>query len=336
MILGAVGLLRKTAHCQREAENHQRHERPYLPLGRRIPRVVAAIQAAAAKGGREPGAGDFFGVHGGMVVLLVDDSNTPRAQQQRPPRTQQGLAASEHLAAHRQKVGIVTVYTGKVEVGQNSRARPAAAEEARRIHPHGDGPTPPSPPCDMGPLGSMHAAHGTRGPKPQPRRAMLGMHLAAQKWNVDRDTLSVADGRVVNGSRSPVRRTGPTARNSPAPSPRRGPLHQPPTGSVRNLRAQGQRPRNHSRRAQVRLRYPTPRQYGKVLSILSPTEQRWHRSMVPAREKLPCEGGARRRLRRSHRAQCADRFRWPPWRPPPVPAPGFPDGIRQSPGRSAS
>ena len=77
---------------------------------------------------------DFFAVlGGGIVVLIVDDSDAQetgggaRRGLTEPPPTQ--VSAWLHIG----ETGIVTVYTGKVEVGQNSRTSltQAAAEELR-------------------------------------------------------------------------------------------------------------------------------------------------------------------------------------------------------------
>ncbi len=151
---------------------------------------------------------DFFGVlGGGVLVLLVDDSDAQeagggarRGTNQAPPTT---LSAWLHIG----EAGLVTVYTGKVEVGQNARTAltQAAAEE---LHAPVDsirmvmGDTALTP-FDMGTFGSMT----TPRMGPQIRKAAatareMLIDLAAQKWSLDRGTVSVVNGRVVAGSHS--------------------------------------------------------------------------------------------------------------------------------------
>src|SRR4029079_10303516 len=102
---------------------------------------------------------------------------------------------------------IVTTYTGKVEVGQNSRTSltQAVAEE---LH------TPVSSirmimgdttltPFDMGTFGSQT----TPQMFPQIRKAAASaremlIDLASQKWMVERGSISIANGKVVSGNHS--------------------------------------------------------------------------------------------------------------------------------------
>src|SRR5262249_54915530 len=101
--------------------------------------------------------------------------------------------------------GMVTVYTGKVEVGQNARTSlsQAAAEElhapvASIRMVMGDTALTP---FDMGTFGSQT----TPRMWPQIRkgaataREML-IDLAAQKWSVDRAAVSVVNGKVTAGA----------------------------------------------------------------------------------------------------------------------------------------
>jgi len=155
---------------------------------------------------------DFFGVMGGgILVLLVEDDIL--AQESGGSRRRAGDfgAMPQEVSAwlHIGEDGAVTVYTGKVEVGQNSRTSltQAAAEELRAplasIHlVMGDTALTP---VDMGTVGSMT----TPRMWPQIRRAAAAaremlIDLAAQKWAVDRASIMVADGRVTAGSRSAV------------------------------------------------------------------------------------------------------------------------------------
>jgi len=148
---------------------------------------------------------DFFAVLGGGIVVLLDDEIY--AQETGGPR--RGEAAPVEIGAwlHIGESGEVTVYTGKVEVGQNARTSltQAVVEE---LH------APPASiklvmadtdltPFDIGTVGSMT----TPRMWPQIRRAAAAaremlLDLAAQKWNVDRGSLSIADGKVSAGSRS--------------------------------------------------------------------------------------------------------------------------------------
>jgi isoquinoline 1-oxidoreductase len=101
----------------------------------------------------------------------------------------------------------ITVFTGKVEVGQNIRTSlaQAVAEELRAPVESvrmvmGDTALCP---FDMGTFGSMT----TPMMSPQLRRAAAAarealIDLAAKQWNTDRASISVRDGRVVNGSQS--------------------------------------------------------------------------------------------------------------------------------------
>ena len=88
---------------------------------------------------------DFFAVlGGGVVVMLVDDD--VYAQETGGGRGGARASLPQELSAwlHIGETGIVTVYSGKVEVGQNARTSltQAVAEELRAprgVHPHGDG-----------------------------------------------------------------------------------------------------------------------------------------------------------------------------------------------------
>jgi nicotinate dehydrogenase subunit B len=151
---------------------------------------------------------DFFAVlGGGIVVMLVDDSDAQEAGGgarrgfNEPAPT--ALSAWLHIGGD----GKVTVFTGKVEVGQNSRTSltQAVAEELHApvdsiVMVMGDtGLTP----FDMGTFGSQT----TPRMWPQIRKAAatareMLVDLACQKWSVDRTAISVAHGRVVAGSNS--------------------------------------------------------------------------------------------------------------------------------------
>jgi nicotinate dehydrogenase subunit B len=151
---------------------------------------------------------DFFGVvGGGILVLLVDDEEI--LAQESGGGGRRGGAMPQDVSAwlHIGEDGAVTVYTGKVEVGQNARTSltQAAAEElhapaaAVRLVMGDTALTP----YDMGTVGSMT----TPRMWPQIRRAAaeareMLIDLAAQKWTVDRAAIRVSDGRIVSGTRS--------------------------------------------------------------------------------------------------------------------------------------
>ena len=150
---------------------------------------------------------DFFAVlGGGVLVMLVDDG--VHAQEtgggrggQRP--VPQNLSAWLHIG----ETGIVTVYSGKVEVGQNARTSltQAVAEELhapvasiRMVLADTE-----LTPYDFGTVGSQT----TPQMWPVIRRAAAAaretlVDLASQKWTVDRTAIQVADGKVTAGSRS--------------------------------------------------------------------------------------------------------------------------------------
>jgi isoquinoline 1-oxidoreductase len=152
---------------------------------------------------------DFFSVVGGgiVVILIADDSDAQEsgggARRGFREATPAELSAWLHIGEN----GAVTVYTGKVEVGQNARTSltQAVAEElhapvASITMVMGDTALTP---FDMGTFGSQT----TPRMWPQMRKAgaaareML-IDLAAKKWSVDRGTVTVADGMVKSGSRS--------------------------------------------------------------------------------------------------------------------------------------
>jgi isoquinoline 1-oxidoreductase len=151
---------------------------------------------------------DFFAVlGGGVVVMLVDDDvyaqETGGGRGGPRPQQPQNLNAWLHIG----ETGIVTVYSGKVEVGQNARTSltQAVAEELHvpiasinMILADTD-----LTPYDMGTVGSMT----TPQMWPVIRRAAAAaretlIDLASQKWVVERSTIQIADGKVTAGSRS--------------------------------------------------------------------------------------------------------------------------------------
>ncbi len=151
---------------------------------------------------------DFFAVLGGGIVVLLDDEIY--AQETGGPRRGGGAGAVPvEIGAwlHIGETGEVTVYTGKVEVGQNARTSLTQAVMEELHTPTASikmmmGDTELTP-FDMGTVGSMT----TPRMWPQIRRAAAAaremlLDLAANKWSVDRATLIITDGRVSAGSRS--------------------------------------------------------------------------------------------------------------------------------------
>ena len=137
---------------------------------------------------------------GGIAVLCLSGGPTALAI---------GDAASDQIGAwlHIAEDGRVTVYTGKVEVGQNIRTSlsQAVADELRVPISSIEmvmGDTDLTP-FDRGTFGSRT----THEMAPQLRRAAASarevlMDLAAKTWNTDRSALTVESGRVVGSGRS--------------------------------------------------------------------------------------------------------------------------------------
>ncbi len=151
---------------------------------------------------------DFFAVlGGGIVVLLVDDSDAQEAGGGARRGTNERAPTALSAWLHIGEDGMVTVYTGKVEVGQNARTSltQAVAEElhapvasVRMVM----GDTALTP-FDMGTFGSQT----TPRMWPQIRKAAatareMLIDLASQKWTVDRGTVAIAEGKVSAGARS--------------------------------------------------------------------------------------------------------------------------------------
>ena len=150
---------------------------------------------------------DFFAVLGGGIIVLLDDEIY--AQETGGPRRGANGAVPADIGAwlHIGESGLVTVYTGKVEVGQNARTSLTQAVIEELDAPVASvnivmGDTDLTP-FDLGTVGSMT----TPRMWPQIRRAAAAaremlLDLAAQKWSVDRKTLVVADGKVSSGTHS--------------------------------------------------------------------------------------------------------------------------------------
>lgn len=152
---------------------------------------------------------DFFAALGGgiVVVLIADDSDAQEAgggqrRGMREPMPQQ-VSAWLHIGED----GLITAYTGKVEVGQNSRTSLTQAVAEELHAPVGSvrmvmGDTVLTP-FDMGTFGSQT----TPQMWPQMRRAAASaremlVDLASQKWMIDRASIRVSDGKVTSGAHS--------------------------------------------------------------------------------------------------------------------------------------
>ena len=149
---------------------------------------------------------DFFAaMGGGIAVLLVDDAGA----QQRGGRGGRGGQMPQDVGAwlHIGEDGVVTAYTGKVEMGQNARTSLTAAVAEELRVPVASvrfimGDTALTP-FDGGTAGSGT----TPNMWPQIRRAAatareMLLDLAARKWNVDRASISMANGKAASGSHS--------------------------------------------------------------------------------------------------------------------------------------
>ncbi|MDQ1470728.1 MAG: nicotinate dehydrogenase subunit [Bryobacterales bacterium] len=154
-----------------------------------------------------PDRRDFFKViGGGLAVLLVLDASADAQESGGAGRRGGGgQAMPQEIGAwlHIAESGAITVYTGKVEMGQNIRTSLAqAVAEELHVSPSkitmvmGDTMLTP---FDIGTVGSMT----TPVMAPQlhkvaaAAREML-LDLAAQEWKADRASLSIEDGLVRN------------------------------------------------------------------------------------------------------------------------------------------
>lgn len=151
---------------------------------------------------------DFLAVlGGGIVVLIADDSDAQEAGGGARRGTNEPAPAMLSAWLHIAESGVITVYTGKVEVGQNSRTSltQAVAEElhapiASIKMVMGDTALTP---FDMGTFGSQT----TPRMWPQIRKAAatareMLVDLAAQKWSAERSAITIANGKVTLGNRS--------------------------------------------------------------------------------------------------------------------------------------
>ena len=151
---------------------------------------------------------DFFGIlGGGIAVWIVDDADAQESGGGQRRGMNQAMPEQVSAWLHVGEDGMITAFTGKVEVGQNARTSltQAVAEELRvpvaRIRMiMGDTNLTP---FDMGTFGSQT----TPRMWPQMRKAgaaareML-IDLAAQKWKVDRASIRVANAQVTSNGKA--------------------------------------------------------------------------------------------------------------------------------------
>jgi isoquinoline 1-oxidoreductase len=153
----------------------------------------------------EIGRREFFKAMGGglVVLLLIKDAATAQesgtAGRQNPQRRPEEIGAWLHIGGD----GTVTAYTGKVEFGQNIRTSlsQVIAEELRVPVSSiklvmGDTELTP---FDMGTFGSRTTpdmASQLRKVSAAARELLVDM--AAEEWKADRNSLTVADGRITN------------------------------------------------------------------------------------------------------------------------------------------
>jgi CO/xanthine dehydrogenase Mo-binding subunit len=149
----------------------------------------------------------FLGLLGGVVVLVA----APPGSSQESGRAGRAEGQESDLAAwlHIAEDGSVTVFTGKVEFGQNARTSLAQAVAEELRSPLSTirmvmGDTDLTP-FDMGTFGSRSTPYMA----PQLRKAAvvareLLKELAGTQWSVDPATLEVADGQVEH---PPTKRT---------------------------------------------------------------------------------------------------------------------------------
>ncbi len=141
---------------------------------------------------------------GGIVVFFLEEA-LPAQESGRGRRPGGGRETPEEISAwlHIGEDGGVTVFTGKVEIGQNIRTSltQVVAEELRV--------SPASIRMVMGDTDLTPFDRGTSGSRTTPtmapqlrkvaaaaREVLIG--LAAEKWKVDRDSLAAADSKVTH------------------------------------------------------------------------------------------------------------------------------------------
>jgi len=191
------------------------------------PRIVAAVQLAEKlmNGGQHAlkrnvtnclkaqpiasrwSAAIFFKLLGGGLVFLLICDDPASAQESGRGRARSGEALPQTIGGwlHIGEDGAVTVYTGKVEMGQNIRTSLAQAVAEELHAPIASislvmGDTDLTP-FDMGTFGSRTT------PTMAPQLKKVGaaaretmIDLATEKWKVERASVSVVDGKVKNSA----------------------------------------------------------------------------------------------------------------------------------------
>jgi isoquinoline 1-oxidoreductase len=154
-----------------------------------------------------PGRREFFKLVSGGIVVTCVLKDAWAAQESGGGRRGFGEPLPQEISAwlHIAEDGVVTVYTGKVEVGQNTRtALTQAVAEELRVSPNAIrmvmGDTDLTP-FDMGTFGSR----STPVMSPQLRRAASAarevlMDLAAENWKTKRAGLVAIDGKITDPS----------------------------------------------------------------------------------------------------------------------------------------
>jgi CO/xanthine dehydrogenase Mo-binding subunit len=152
---------------------------------------------------------DLFKVLGGGLLFVLFFDGEAMAQESGRTQGFRADARPAELAAwlHIAEDGTVTIYTGKVEVGQNARTALTQAVAEELHAPVSSiqlvmGDTDLTP-YDMGTFGSRTT------PTMAPQLKKVGaaareslIDLAADKWKVDRKSISVANGKVKNSATS--------------------------------------------------------------------------------------------------------------------------------------
>ena len=148
---------------------------------------------------------DFFKVMGAGIAIFTFTANASAAQESGAHRQHRDEDQPKDISSwlHINDDGIVTVFTGKVEVGQNTRTTLAqsVADELRvplasiRMVMGDTAPTP----FDMGTFGSRSTPYMS----PVLRRAAsaardLLLAQAAAEWNTTPDKLKAGDGKITN------------------------------------------------------------------------------------------------------------------------------------------
>ena len=150
---------------------------------------------------------DLFKLLGGGLLFVLFFDGEALAQESGRTQGFRGDARPAELAAwlHIGEDGTVTIYTGKVEVGQNARTALTQAVAEELHAPIGSiqlvmGDTDLTP-YDMGTFGSRTT------PTMAPQLKKVGaaaretlIDLASEKWKVDRKAISVAHGKVKNST----------------------------------------------------------------------------------------------------------------------------------------